>query len=171
MSTINELKDEMAISTGKLIGLSIVSVGLYFLYYLSKNQDKFDKAVGKEILSGKLFLSYIITWGLSDYFTAVGMTTWSSLLNFVSGVLIIVLAFKAKTALEEFSGKKMNPFATFFFTFFYINYFLNNHDNAASVSNAPTNVEQIEKLADMLQKGIITQDEFDAKKKELLDLK
>jgi hypothetical protein len=42
---------------------------------------------------------------------------------------------------------------------------------ASSTSdNTPDNIDNLEKIANMLEKGILTQDEFDAKKKELLGL-
>ena len=180
---MKELEDKMAISTGKFIGLTLASGGLYFLYYIFTNRERFNKEFDKEVISNSMILGIIITYGLSSLFTgfafgmlngrakeaAAAFSMISSLLSFASTVLIILIAFKSKAVLEERTGKQMNWFFTCILTFFYINHFIKNQSNSVAGNNS-SNIDDLEKFASMLEKGILTQDEFDAKKKELLGL-
>ncbi len=58
---MKELEDKMAISTGKFIGLTLASGGLYFLYYIFTNRERFNKEFDKEVISNSMILGIIIT--------------------------------------------------------------------------------------------------------------
>lgn len=47
---------------------------------------------------------------------------------------------------------------------------IRNAQNSFNTSGGSSDLSQIESLHDLLQKGIITQEEFDAKKKQLLGI-
>lgn len=186
---MKELKEKTAVSTAKLVGLSLASGGLYLLCHLLQNQKEYKKQLGDSVLPEGLMLATIITWGLSAYAKTIACTTFnqkwikqsdvntainwvslSGLLNLAAGISLIILAFKMKAALEEKMQRPLNGFLTFFFNIFYINHVIDNFDKVPATVKAAVNTDDLEKYAELLQKGILSQDEFDAKKKEILGL-
>jgi len=103
-------------------------------------------------------------------------------LNYLVGILLIIIAFKIRKLLQIYTKSelnkdlKMNGFLIFFLTIFYTNYKMNkiitgNIIDKQNINNSPNNdiTEQLEKINDLKVKGILSQDEFDKKKKDLLD--
>ena len=76
-----------------------------------------------------------LCWGIADYTTEAALSAYgrgdygamdamdglTSLLVLAAMILTVILSFKAKNALEKYSGKSLSGAATFFFGFFYIN--------------------------------------------------
>ena len=116
----------------------------------------------------------------------------SGLFQLISFVLMVVIAFQMKKVLEEFSVNNemkisYNGFLTFLLSFMYFNYKLNeNIDYIAQNSivdkeETPTSDKEItsektpespedrlQKLAEMKEKGLINEDEFNSKKEVIL---
>ena len=116
----------------------------------------------------------------------------SGLFQLISFVLMVVIAFQMKKVLKEFSDNNemkisYNGFLTFLLSFMYINYKLNENIDYISVHSivdkeeTPTSdkettsdktpegsEEKLQKLANMKEKGLINEDEFNSKKEEIL---
>ena len=120
-------------------------------------------------------------------------TEYANICLIVSIIFRVVIAFSMKKVLKEFSDNNemnisYNGFLTFFLNFVYINYKVNeNIDSIAQnkivdkVDTPTSNKEEItsektpdspedrlKKLADMKEKGLINEDEFNTKKEEIL---
>ena len=152
--------NDACIGTGKLIGLSFVTGWIFFWIHLYKMVNTVSKQFNYAI-GAKLKLTAIIFTGLSYTMYNLASSRLSMLSNHptkyavkyaveesmllssiggllasIGGVLLIILAFKLKKALEEYAKVKLNydfklnPFATFFFTFIYINYAINKLKNS-----------------------------------------
>ena len=113
-------------------------------------------------------------------------------LSFISVVLMVVIAFQMKKVLEEFSVNNemkisYNGFLTFLLSFMYINYKLNENidyiaqnsivdkeetttsDKEITSEKTPESPEdRLQKLAEMKEKGLINEDEFNSKKEVIL---
>ena len=138
------------VPTGKFILLTIATGGVYYFMHMFKLQtslnDKIKNMVHPILL---LIVAGMFAWGLiidawafemmadaqllediSASNTAFSITKFVKLVNYAYGIMIIVIAFQMKKALETYAAErlrqnvKLNPFATFFFNFFYINHIL-----------------------------------------------
>ena len=178
----------MAQPSGKFICLSIITLGVYTLYSLIRHQDKFNSAVGKDAISQNLMLSLVLAWGGCDLIislaqvaeimssTRAGLSmaeslySISAILGWTVSIILIVMAFNAKAALEDKFNVKLNAFWTFLFNFLYINHFLNKPvEISVAAKNKSSNADELEKYASMFERGVLTQEEFDFKKKEILE--
>ena len=116
----------------------------------------------------------------------------SGLFQLISFVLMVVIAFQMKKVLEEFSVNNemkisYNGFLTFLLSFMYINYKLNENidyiaqnsivdkeetttsDKEITSEKTPESPEdRLQKLAEMKEKGLINEDEFNSKKEVIL---
>ncbi len=100
---------------------------------------------------------------------------------YIDGILFTIIAFKIRKVLISYTKNdlnqdlKMNGFLTFLFNIFYVNHKINqivsgNISGNQNSNNVPQDdiTSQLEKLNDLKEKGILSQDEFDNKKQELL---
>ena len=116
----------------------------------------------------------------------------SGLFQLISFVLMVVIAFQMKKVLEEFSVNNemkisYNGFLTFLLSFMYINYKLNENidyiaqnsivdkeetttsDKEITSEKTPESPEEkLQKLADMKEKGLISEEDYNNKKEEIL---
>lgn len=184
---MKNLKGKTSENTFVLFGLTIATAGLYYLYYLIKNRQAIVDELGEEALPQGLFKTLVIVWGVADlcgalslallpdrsaYKEAVALANFGGLFNFAITVILIILAFKTKAAIENKTNQRVSGAATFFFTFFYINDVINKDgersNSSATVKSQESNLEDLARYNELLQQGILTQEEFDAKKKEIL---
>ncbi|PCI01348.1 MAG: hypothetical protein COB79_04280 [Zetaproteobacteria bacterium] len=135
MSNIAELKDKINTKTMNFVLLTIVTMGIYPILWLYKNQGIMDKITKVATVDSTFIIWIAVCIGLSTAFTGTGeesMDILSGVLIIVSWVLYIIWAFKAKKALQEYAlnehkiDLRMNGFYTFIFTYFYINYCIND---------------------------------------------
>lgn len=158
--------------------LSAIAAGLYTayflfsffdsLYYYSSRPLLLVSQVFMIIAYGMLFLTFIIKDGGKTTGVIAGVCRLLNLIAIMifpimgvsakpSGLSIINAIFFAVGAIMTglaSTAQAQKPIAA----------------NKASVSNASSNIEQISKLKVLLDKGIITQEEFEAKKQQLLGL-
>ena len=143
------------------------------------------------LLSG--YSQVLINMGnLFEIIQGVNYSNYANICMLVAIILQIVIAFSMKNILKEFSENNemnisYNGFFTFLFNYVYINYKINeNIDYIAQNSivdkeETPTSVKEttsektpespedrLQKLADMKEKGLINEDEFNSKKEEIL---
>ena len=191
MSQVNNFKSpqpDASESTAKLVALTCLTMGFYLAYRLGVMRCALRQRFDTEVLSAPLLLSYLIVTGLglfnknialfmaftarrrSEMEAAQGFDIIASLFFFAAAILLIILSFKAKTILEEKLARPLSGAGTFFFSAFYLNYALRCADAspAAAAAGLHNAAEQLERYAAMLEKGLLTREEFDAKKKALL---
>ncbi|MCH1924240.1 DUF4234 domain-containing protein [Shewanella sp. C32] len=125
----------MNTKTLNLVLLTIATAGIYTLLYLYKNCASIEKITNSKIADNVFIIWLAVCVGLSGVFSASGEPTAdviAGVLTIAASVLYIVWAFKAKRALQEYALNEhridliMNPFYTFIFTLYYINYCIND---------------------------------------------
>ncbi len=207
-----QILEEIKESQAKLIILTILTGGIYFVLQLYKNQDKYnalndgDNKVIPDWIFYVFFATLLITglcgFGMNNSFDGIitsvnsmnrggakrnyetyqALSIISTFVTVLGSILWIITAFKIKSALEDYTRKELNQelganaFLTFLFTIFYINHKVNQivSGNLTGVPTSNNNSgtddisSQLEKLADLKEKGILSQEEFDTKKQELL---
>lgn len=135
MNKINEIKDETNTKTVNLVLLSLATVGIYPLIWLSKNFKKIDELTKIRTIDNNYIIWMAVCIGLSSALrndTNEINNILSLILMIASSTLYIVWAFKTKNALEEYAlteykiDLRMNLFYTFFLNIFYINYSINS---------------------------------------------
>lgn len=146
MSSITALKDKLTTLTLHFVLLSVATGGVYPLLWLWKHQETIMQETGQAFSSSLLVLWTAICFGLAAFLrpysmprvdemnyihTPVVMIALTFILTIACGVLYIVWAFKARSALQHYAltqfhfELKMNLFYTFLFNVYYINYCIN----------------------------------------------
>lgn len=189
--SIKDLKSEIGESTWKLLILDIVTGGIYTFIWLIDRYRIFNRTAGKMIIDRNLIIASAVSLGIGDYITGFSDKPTGSVIGMLftlgGGVIQIIIAFKLAGILEgkvqsEFRVvKHFNVFYLVIFNIFYINYIIQHLDQieqdakTTSLHSSTMNDQsqddamvQLEKLADMKDKGILTDDEFRAQKAKLL---
>ena len=143
------------------------------------------------LLSG--YSQVLINMGnLIEVIQGVNYSNYANICMLVAIILQIVIAFSMKNILKEFSENNeinisYNGFFTCLFNFVYINYKINENidyiaqnsivdkeetptsDKETTSEKTPESPEdRLKKLADMKEKGLINEDEFNSKKEDIL---
>lgn len=179
-----ELKKEFGESTLKVVILAIISYGIYYFIWIADRRKKLNELAGKEVFNFNLLIAAAVCLGLSFFIAIIrlysaGDTGYSIIFSIAYGILIIIIAWNIASFLELYLSQnykidvKLNKVLVVIFNIFYINYYFNNLDKIVSehsknLENKDDNLSKIEKLAEMKEKGIITEEEFTKKKQELL---
>jgi len=177
---------------------TVITLTIYPLFWVFSRKKILNQLTESKI-NESLPSFFVITSILSAFLQGYGETqldqsaiTVGGLLQLISVVLMVVIAFQMKKVLEEFSVNNemkisYNGFLTFLLSFIYINYKLNeNIDYIAQNSivdkeetttsekeitseKTPDSPEdKLQKLGDLKEKGLLTEDEFNSKKAEIL---
>ncbi|MBS0849675.1 hypothetical protein [Citrobacter sp. JGM124] len=142
MENVNELKIEINTKVMNFVLLTVVTGGIYPMMWLYLNQSKLTEIMNNQFIAKDfpLWLAIVtgLGWLLSDIGIAISdditiLDQVANILSFSSAVMIIVWAFKAKTALQAYALNKfkfkfelkMSPFYTFIFSIYYIVYCIN----------------------------------------------
>ncbi len=178
------------------IVLGIITLGGYLHLHIYKNQDNYNALSDEgEVVPNWMIFSSLAAYVLSGLILLIRDLFMSSmtLSNFnklhtisnnvllIVGIFMVIIAFKMKTILTNYTQNKlnkdlkMNGFLTVLFNIFYVNHKINqivsgNIPGNQNSNNVPQDdiTSQLEKLNDLKEKGILSQDEFNAKKQELL---
>ena len=147
--TGQEISKENGLSTWKLLGLTIITGGVFFIYWMKKMTELVEAFSGERVWKNSTFIVFLfLIFGvapfLGAFLGALGVTPGSVsffsdflwVLWFVSVValcMVIQWPFKARKIMRlyavtklEMPKYKMNAFYTFIFNCFYINYCLND---------------------------------------------
>ncbi|PVZ87434.1 hypothetical protein C9426_12755 [Serratia sp. S1B] len=139
--TVNTLKNSINTKVLNFFLLTIATGGIYPMMWLYLNQKKLTDEMKNDFIAidYPLWLAVVtgFGWLLSDIGIAISNNVTildhaSTLLSLASGVMTIIWAFKAKTALQTYALNefkfelKMNPFYTFIFNIYYIVYCIND---------------------------------------------
>ena len=177
---------------------TVITLTIYPLFWVFSRKKILNQLTESKItesLPTIMIIAYILGSFLQGYGRSQGqegVAAIGGLSNIIYFVLWIVISFQMKNVLKEFSDKNemkisYNGFFTFLFTFTYINYKLNeNIDYIAQNSivdkeetttsekeitseKTPESPEdRLQKLAEMKEKGLINEDEFNSKKEVIL---
>ncbi len=144
--------DGLSIHTGKLIGFTVATGGwLYLLLHMKEVSKKFN-LVFKNTLSEKMVTTIIFLYGAflllfsslfslleqasrSEMKDIINLMSITQVISIISSIILVIISFSARKGIENYAKEthnidfKMNPIATFFFTFFYVNYSLNKLKN------------------------------------------
>ena len=169
-------------SLNKIAG-SKISDGLVIVYLIT--------SIISLLLSG--YSQVLINMGnLFEKIQGVNYSNYANICMLVAIILQIVIAFSMKNILKEFSENNemnisYNGFFTFLFNYVYINFKINENidyiaensivdkeetptsDKETTSEKTPESPEdRLKKLADMKEKGLINEDEFNSKKEVIL---
>lgn len=129
--TIQELKEKIDTKTLNFVLLTMVTVGIYPILWLAKNQEMIENLFKSEQSNKNYILWLAICVGLSGSLGATEMPALaiaSGLLSLASWVLYIMWSLKIKKAILDYTlneckiNYNMNAFYTVLFTTYYINY-------------------------------------------------
>ncbi len=143
-SLIEKLKEQ---GTWRLLGLGIITNGVYFAFYIKRQTDKInshlneDTAISTGFITSIFVMSFLSTALLIPYFIVDEghpIEKISELVDRVWEIMLIVWGFKARNrvnSLCSFNSEEQNWFHglwTFLFTPLYFNYKVNklNKSNA-----------------------------------------
>ena len=177
---------------------TVITLTIYPLFWVFSRKKILNQLTESKI-NESLPSFFVITSILSAFLQGYGETqldqsaiTVGGLLQLISVVLMVVIAFQMKKVLEEFSVNNemkisYNGFLTFLLSFIYINYKLNENidyiaqnsivdkeetttsDKEITSEKTPESPEdRLQKLAEMKEKGLINEDEFNSKKEVIL---
>jgi hypothetical protein len=123
-----DLKIHFNMSTGFLVFLQFITIGIFPLVWLYRNAKKANEIVGAELVNETFLIAQIIVTILS---LLLIWTDYSGFFSFATGVLWIVWAFKARRVLMAYAATlgidlRMNRFYTIIFTLFYVLYCIND---------------------------------------------
>ncbi len=137
MDLIEKLKSQ---STWKLIGLGIITYGVYFAYYIQSQSKVINSAINNDsnispgFISSILVMSYAsLAMFIAYLFVEEGhpIEGISGLVDIIVGIMLIVWGFKARNRVNaycELSTKSdiwFHGLWTFLFTLLYFNYKVN----------------------------------------------
>lgn len=144
---IEKLKDQ---STWRLLGLGIITYGVYFAYYIRRQTDKINThldgntAISNGFVNSILVMSYISAALLIPYVIVPydhPVETVSELADRIWVIMVLVWGFKARNrvnticSFDRYSPIWFHGFWTFLFTPLYFNYKVNKL-NEYSVEHA-----------------------------------
>ena len=133
--TGDEISKKNGLGTWKLLGLAIITGGMFFIYWMKKMTELVEAFSGKRVWEDNIFIIYLFVWTwlslFPDSYDPDGVTV---LLLFVFWLCMwiqwsfsmrreITLYAITKLGMSEY---KMNAFYTFIFNVYYINYCLND---------------------------------------------
>jgi hypothetical protein len=139
MNNASDLKKEMNMTTGMLVLLNIITLGIYPVIWMYKHAKVANAIVGDQLYSD-LFVTVqavLVVLNVLCLFTGYG-----SIFGLIAGIVWVIWAFKAKNILTTYAAKqlgidlRMNSVWTFFFTVFYVQYCINDLPNAAARQTA-----------------------------------
>lgn len=123
------------LGTWKLLGLAIITGGMFFIYWMKKMTELVEAFSGKRVWEDNIFIIYLFVWVLLSLFPD------SYDPDGVTGLLLLVFwlcmwiqwSFSMRREITLYaitklgmSEYKMNAFYTFIFNVYYINYCLND---------------------------------------------
>lgn len=116
-------------STWAVLGLSIITFGIYSIYWFSSRTKTLNEITEDPIPSSftvAAIVLYVVNI-LSSFVVALKpeLEVISSIINLISSVMIIVWAFKMRNRLEPIMKKSLNGVMVFFFNVYYLNYKIN----------------------------------------------
>jgi hypothetical protein len=137
IKSIEKFKDQ---STWRLLGLGIITYGVYFAYYVKRQTTKINEMVDERerismgFVNAILVMSYI---SLILFFAYIAVDDGhpvekaSNIFDYVLGIMLLVWGFKARNRLNSIYEISTNDkewfhgFWTFLFTPMYFNYKVN----------------------------------------------
>jgi len=180
------------------IVFSLITLSIYHWFWVFSRKKIINQLTDSKI-NESLPAFFVITSIISVFLQVYGETQYDestvavgNLLQLISLVLMLVIAFQMKKVLKEFSEKNemkipYNGFFTFLFNFAYINYKLNENidyinqnsivdKEESTTSDKETTSEKtpespgdkLQKLTEMKEKGLINEDDFNSKKELIL---
>lgn len=138
MAAMNDLKDSLATSTGKLVLLTLATAGLYPIIWVTLATRQIQSVTQKAVVGTAFPIAMTAAFGWAAILSSArdrDISEFASGLSLGVAVLYIVWAFKAKKVIEEYAvtqhrvDPKMNSFYTFFLNVFYICYCINDLPN------------------------------------------
>lgn len=185
--SIRDLKSEIGESTWKMLGLGIVTFGIYYFIWLIERYKIFNRLSARTIIDRNFILITAGIMGIGHIFALIstrvadnGIGGIGSLFSIGGTILFIVMAFRMAHVLEEHIRnelqvvKHFNAFYLVIFNIFYINYIIQDLDQIEQESNRRHNqtqndsLAQLEKLAELKGKGVLSDEEFQTQKAKLL---
>ena len=172
-SKFEELKKEINLSTLNFVIFSIITLGIYNLLWLYKNNQIISKKLELNFISNGLIIILSVLYaiqisipdGCHKKEKAIALL-FGLLITLIILMIETVIAFKAKTIIE-ISVKniynielKMNGFFTFLFSLFYINFYINKLPSIVSKykekekENKENIDEKIETAKNMIKDGL-----------------
>ncbi|QTA86187.1 SHOCT domain-containing protein [Desulfonema magnum] len=183
MSSLTDLKDRIDTKTLNMVLLTFATGGIYTILWLYRNYSIIDEITETKTINDTFVIWIAVCVGLGSLFGSSydqALMIIGGILSIASTVLYIVCAFKMKTCLQNYVLNKfkmefpMNGFYTFIFSIFYINYCINDLGKLESRQRVKSSeyeniAQQLEKLAELKEKGIINEEEFNSQKAKLLN--
>ena len=182
--SIRDLKSEIGESTGKMVALGILTFGVYYFIWLIERYNVFNRLSSHKIIDRNLIVAAAIVMGIGNYMSLISemgtaVMAIENMCNIGWAVLFIAMAFKMARVLEDHIrgelqvAKHFNSFYLVIFNIFYINYIIQHLDEIEQESGIRdgNNLDQLEKLAQLKEKGVLSDEEFQAQKAKLLALK
>ena len=138
LSLIEKLRNQ---STWRLFGLSIITYGVYFAYYIQTQTEEINGAVGDSEKISSDFVNSIFAMSyaslalfIANMFVDQGhpVEAFSSLMDLIVSIMLIAWGFKARNRVNAHCELKsegdpwFHGFWTFIFTPLYFNYKVNS---------------------------------------------
>ena len=119
-----------------MILLTIITYGIYIPVWFLNRKDSFNNLNSKEKISNGPIIFVLVIFIISAILlipsvlfmeTEIGVMIdgVDSLINLVGGITILVMSFKVRRIMNEHYKTNLSGVATFFFTFFYLQYKIN----------------------------------------------
>lgn len=135
-------------TTWGVVGLCIITLGIYSLYWLYSRTNQINNLTDNKI--GKTFVLVTTVLYLAStvisYLPFVGVINTTLLMaspfvSFAAMVLYVVWAFKIRNRLNQVTNSAgqitwCGPILTFFFTIFYLNYKINQNIDIQNAKNS-----------------------------------
>jgi len=178
--------------TINMVGLTILTVGTFPILWLYENIETFGSFSRKPYTRWSIItLAALIGWagffsggmGLDPY-TNPGTFAFVSILQMLLSIALMIYFFVVVTmpslnglsdhlVATEKINLKINGFFAFIFAYFYMNYKINEVIELRKFSERTSGgvqneLDQLEKLHALFEKGVLTPEEYEAKKAAIL---
>jgi drug/metabolite transporter (DMT)-like permease len=140
MQNKNLIQNLQSQSTWRLLGLGIITYGVYFAYYVQAQSEKINASIGEENRISPLLvdLIFVLSYVSAALFIAYmfvdeghPVEALGGLADTVVGIMLIIWGFKARNRVNAHCGLNIasnnwfHGFWTFLFTPLYFNYKVN----------------------------------------------
>lgn len=135
MSDISTLKEKNNTQTFHLLLLAVVTGGIYLHIWLYRTFNTLEEVTRIKTMSSTFFISYLVIIGTLGHLSLVNdpvAQMLSGVLMLIISALSIIWSFRARRVLKAYAlaehnfELRMNGVYTVLFTYYYINYCIND---------------------------------------------
>ena len=119
-----------------MILLAIITYGIYIPFWFLNSKGAFNNLNSKEKISNGPIIFVLVIYIISAILlipsilfmeTEIGVMIGGidSVINLVGGIAILIMSFKVRRIMNEHFKTNLSGVATFFFSFFYLQYKIN----------------------------------------------